>query len=193
MNIDLKTTVIFYNIMSFVISSRNNVEGDLLQQKEDNINLLDQFISLFGNLSNASKGQTIKYDGTKWAPSSEKKNVFINYYGDIGHEICNIYVISRDSYEYILKIKGYIKDKNDLTNSRVDLSYIVTENSVNRFGLNTGLFLINFRLTDKRLFLSLVESSIYSLEFFINPFYGNIDDLSIEFDTSDQKKYYYIN
>lgn len=122
-----------------------------------------------------------------------KKNVFINYYGDIGHEICNIYVISRDSYEYILKIKGYIKDKNDLTNSRVDLSYIVTENSVNRFGLNTGLFLINFRLTDKRLFLSLVESSIYSLEFFINPFYGNIDDLSIEFDTSDQKKYYYIN
>ena len=73
MNIDLKTTVIFYNIMSFVISSRNNVEGDLLQQKEDNINLLDQFISLFGNLSNASKGQTIKYDGKKWAPSSEKK------------------------------------------------------------------------------------------------------------------------
>ena len=73
MNIDLKTTVIFYNIMSFVISSRNNVEGDLLQQKEDNINLLDQFISLFGNLSNASKGETIKYDGKKWVPSSEKK------------------------------------------------------------------------------------------------------------------------
>ena len=73
MNIDLKTTLIFYNIMSFVISSRNNVEGDLLQQKEDNINLLDQFISLFGNLSNASKGETIKYDGKKWVPSSEKK------------------------------------------------------------------------------------------------------------------------
>jgi hypothetical protein len=72
MNIDLKTTVIFYNIMSFIISSRNNVEGDLLQQKEDNINLLDQFISLFGNLSNSSKGQSIKYDGKKWVPSEKK-------------------------------------------------------------------------------------------------------------------------
>ena len=127
--------------------------------------------------------------GTFW-----KKNVFINYYGDIGHEICNIYVISRDFYEYILKIKGYIKDKNDLTNSRVDLSYIVTENSVNRFGLNTGLFLIDFRLTDKKLFLCLAESSIYSLEIITQPFYGNTDSLTIEFDKSDREKYYsYIN
>lgn len=58
--------------MSFVISSRNSVEGDLLQQKEENINLFEQFIILFGDLSNAFKGQTINYDGKKWVPSEKK-------------------------------------------------------------------------------------------------------------------------
>jgi len=123
-----------------------------------------------------------------------KKNVFINYYGDIGHNICNIYVINTASYEYILKIKGYIKNKNDLTNSRIDLSYIVTENSINKFGLNTGIFFIDFNLVNKKLFLSLIESSVYSLEILTKPFYGNIDSLTIEFDTSDKEKIYkYIN
>ncbi len=123
-----------------------------------------------------------------------KKNVFIKYYGDIGHEICNIYIISRDPYEYILKIKGFLKDKKDLTNSRIDLSYIVSENSINKFGLNIGIFFINFNFINNRLHLSLLESSIYSLEIITQPFYGNTDSLTIEFDTSDREKYYsYIN
>lgn len=123
-----------------------------------------------------------------------KKNVFINYYGDIGHEICNIYIISRDPYEYILKIKGFLKDRNDLTNSRIDLSYIVGENYVNKFGLNTGLFLLDFNFINNRLYLSLLESSIYSLEITTQPFNGKTDSLTIEFDISDPKKYYsYIN
>ena len=123
-----------------------------------------------------------------------KKNVCINYYGNIGHEICNIYIISRDPYEYILKINGFLKDRNDLTNSRIDLSYIIGKNSINRFGLNTGLFLINFTLINNRLYLYLLESSIYSLEIRTQPFDGNTDSLTIEFDTSDPNKYYsYIN
>lgn len=119
-----------------------------------------------------------------------KKNVFINYYGSVGHEICNIYIISRDSYEYILKIKGFLKDKNDLTNSRIDLSYIVSENSINKFGLNIGIFFINFIFIDSRLYMYLNESSIYSLEITTQPFYGNTDNLTIEFDKSDPNKYY---
>jgi hypothetical protein len=119
-----------------------------------------------------------------------KKNVFINYYGGVGHEICNIYIISRDSYEYILKIKGFLKDKNDLTNSRIDLSYIVSENSINKFGLNIGIFFINFIFIDSRLYMYLNESSIYSLEITTQPFYGNTDNLTIEFDKSDPNKYY---
>ena len=123
-----------------------------------------------------------------------KKNVFIKYYGTIGHNICNIYVGSREPYEYILKIKGFIKDRNDLTNNRIDLSYIVTENSINRFGLNTGIFLIDFNFINGKLCLSLIESSIYSLEIATKPFYGNTDSLTIEFDASDREKNYsYIN
>ena len=123
-----------------------------------------------------------------------KKNVFIKYYGDNGHNICSIYVGNRDPYEYILKIKGYIKNRNDLTNSRIDLSYIVTENSINRFGLNTGVFFINFNFIRDRLYLSLIESSIYSLEIATKPFYGNTHSLTIEFDASDREKYFsFIN
>lgn len=34
------------------------------------------------------------------------------------------------------------------------------------------------------------ESSIYSLEITTQPFYGNTDNLTIEFDKSDPNKYY---
>lgn len=38
------------------------------------------------------------------------------------------------------------------------------------------------------------ESSIYSLEITTQPFHGNTDNLTIEFDKSDSNKYYnYIN
>jgi hypothetical protein len=70
----------------------------------------------------------------------------------------------------------------------------VAKNSINKFGLNTGIFLINFNFIRDRLYLSLVESSVYSLEIATKPFYGNTDNLIIEFDTSDREKYYsYIN
>jgi hypothetical protein len=70
----------------------------------------------------------------------------------------------------------------------------VTENSINRFGLNTGIFFINFNFISDRLYLSLVESSVYSLEIATKPFYGNTESLIIEFDTSDRQKYYsFIN
>jgi hypothetical protein len=66
----------------------------------------------------------------------------------------------------------------------------VSENSINKFGLNIGIFFINFIFIDNRLYISLNESSIYSLEITTQPFYGNTDNLTIDFDKSDPNKYY---
>ncbi len=70
----------------------------------------------------------------------------------------------------------------------------MSENSINKFGLNIGIFFINFIFIDSRLYMYLNESSIYSLEITTQPFHGNTDNLTIEFDKSDSNKYYnYIN
>ena len=72
MNIDLKTTILFYNIMSFSISSRGNIEDDILIEQEFTINTLRGFFSFFGDLSRGSKGQTIVHNGENWVKSEKK-------------------------------------------------------------------------------------------------------------------------
>ncbi len=72
MNIDLKTKIIFYNIMSFSVSNRNNIEGDTIISGDNTISEMYGVFSLFGDLFNAFKGQTIRYDGRLWSKSEKK-------------------------------------------------------------------------------------------------------------------------
>jgi hypothetical protein len=151
----------------------------------------NNFLNLFGDISNASRGDTIVNDGSYWVKTSGKNNnnVFINYKGNTDDIICKIIISSNESYEYILNIRGYLKI--DDTNAKIDFSYIVSPNTVNKYGFNSGTQLIKYIFSDANtLELSLAENSTYSLEIIARPFYGKINNLQIQFDTSDRSKNY---
>jgi hypothetical protein len=149
----------------------------------------NNFLSLFGDISNASKGDTIVNDGSYWVKTSKNNNVFINYKGNADDIICKIVIRSNEAYEYILNIKGYLKI--DDTNAKIDFSYIISPNTISKYGFNSGTQLIKYIFSDDNtLLLSLAENSTYGLEIIARPFYGKIDNLQIQFDTSDRTKYY---
>ena len=152
----------------------------------------DNFLSLFGDISNASRGDTIVNDGSYWVKTrgNNNNNVFLNYKGNADDIICKILSKSNESYEYILYIKGYFKfDDND--NVKIDLSYIVSQNIVSKYGLNIGTQFVKYIFSDDNdLILLLAENSTYGLEIIVRPFYGKIEKLQIQFDTSDRLKNY---
>jgi len=146
------------------------------------------FLSLFGDITKASKGDTLVSDGLTWV-KSQKKNVFINYKGVPGDIICKIVPKSTEYYEYILNLKGFVK-LEDNSYFKVDFSYIVDPNGkyTNAFNSNADLF--NFILIDNILSLTLKETCTYGLEIASRPFSGKLSNLQIQFDTSDKTKYY---
>ncbi len=58
--------------MSFSINNRNNVEGDSIITRDTSVSDVYGFFSLFGNMYNALKGQTIRYNGKLWEKSEKK-------------------------------------------------------------------------------------------------------------------------
>ncbi len=105
--------------------------------------------------------------------------------------MCKINPNSTDNYEYILTIKGFVKDTEQL-NSKIDLTFSVNNTEAKMFGLNTGLFLLDIIVMNNIAEIVLVESLIYSLDIIAQPFITKLDNLSIEFDKSDTNKYYII-
>ena len=105
--------------------------------------------------------------------------------------MCKINPNSTDNYEYILRIKGFVKDTEQL-NSKIDLTFSVNNTEAKMFGLNTGLFLLDIIVMNNIAEIVLVESLIYSLDIIAQPFITKLDNLSIEFDKSDTNKYYII-
>lgn len=148
---------------------------------------INSFINLFGDISKASKGDTLVNDGSFWI-KSQKKNVFINYKGVSGDIVCKIVPKNTEYYEYILNLKGFVK-VDDLY-VKVDLSYIVDPNGKYTNGFLSGVGLFDFIIIDNILTLTLKETCIYGLEIVSRPFSGKLDNLQIQFDTSDKTKYY---
>jgi hypothetical protein len=154
-------------------------------------NSFSSFLSLFGDISHSSKDDIIISDGSLWVKkSSNKKNVFINYKGIAGHNICNILPKNNpvsSFYEYIVYVTGYLKiDNNDY---RIDISYIVTKNNVTLYGFNTGTVLIGYTLNNNIFKLFLIEdTSTYSLEIKTRIFTGQLNELEIEVDMTDKTK-----
>jgi len=58
--------------MSFSVSNRNNIEGDTIITKDNSVGEVYGFFSLFGDIYNAFKGQTIRYNGKLWETSEKK-------------------------------------------------------------------------------------------------------------------------
>lgn len=58
--------------MSFSVSKRNNLEGDTVITGDSNFGPVLTFFSLFGDISKAFKGQTIRHDGNLWTKSEKK-------------------------------------------------------------------------------------------------------------------------
>jgi hypothetical protein len=147
------------------------------------------FLSLFGDITKASKGDTLVSDGLTWV-KSQKKNVFINYKGVPDDIICKIVPNSTEHYEYILHLKGFVKNDDDGSYLKVDLSYIVDPNGKYTNGFISGATAFDFIINDNILTITLKEPCIYGLEIASRPFSGKLSNLQIQFDTSDKTKYY---
>jgi hypothetical protein len=148
---------------------------------------INSFINLFGDISKASKGDTLVSDGSIWI-KSQKKNVFINYKGISGDIVCKIVPKSTEYYEYILTLKGFVKIDDFYV--KVDLSYIVDPNGKYTNGFISGASGFDFIISDNILTITLKETCIYGLEIASRPFSGKLDNLQIQFDTSDKTKNY---
>ena len=148
------------------------------------------FLRSFGDIYNSSKGDTLISDGTVWVKSTNKQNVFINYKGNVGHNICQILPKPNPNssfYEFIVYVRGYLKVDN--INYSIDISYHVSKNNVIQVGFNIGTIFFGYTLNNNIFTLLLTENtSIYSLDIKTRIFVGQLNNLEIKVDMSDKTK-----
>ena len=114
-------------------------------------------------------------------------NYFIKYQGKPNDLIAKI--VATDIGDYILELDGFLKN-DDNTKDRIDIKLIVDENSIYKEGIFTGLDDIDISIENKILSIKLKSDCHYGLYIIVRPLTLDREKISINFDKTDENKYY---
>ena len=135
--------------------------------------------------NNDSSGQI---EGTPEPTPPIGKNYFIRYRGGANHVIAKVVSTGSVGFCYILKIQGFIRNDGDMVSSKYDGSYLISDGSIERNGFYTGNGLI-LSSSGSILSITLAEPATYGLTVETRPFVGEDEDVTINFDRTDETKY----
>ena len=141
---------------------------------------------LFSNSTIYNDESSGQIEGTSDPPAPIGKNYFIRYTGGIGHLLAKVVSVGV-GFCYILKISGWLRNEDGVS-SKYDGSYLISDGSIERNGFYTGNGLI-LSSSGSILSITLAEPATYGLTVETRPFVGEDEDVTINFDRTDETKY----